>query len=66
MIDDGAWISMLVLFATIVYCTARAIVDLRQKRMIWGIVGLASALALMSLPIKTHAVKINLPAASSR
>jgi len=52
--------------AAAVYCIARAFVDFRQRKYIWGVLGIASAATFMLAPIQTHAVKIDLPAASTR
>jgi len=51
---------------TIIYCIARGIVDLRQRRYLWGALGLLSALMLALAPVKTHAVKLILPAPATR
>lgn len=48
------------------YCVARAIVDFRSKRYIWSAMGFASATAILLRPIQSHAVKIDLPMASSQ
>lgn len=47
------------------YCIARAVVDLRQRRYVWGALGFASAVLILFTPIQTHAVKTNLPQASN-
>jgi len=52
--------------AAATYCIARAIVDIRQRKYVWGILGIASAIVFMLAPIQTHAIKIDLPAASTR
>ncbi|HEX8443870.1 MAG TPA: hypothetical protein VF631_09515 [Allosphingosinicella sp.] len=50
--------------AAAIYCLARAIADIRNRRYIWGALGVASAAVLMLTPIPTHAAKIDLvPAA---
>lgn len=43
------------------FCTVRAVFDLHQKRYGWGIVGIMCAVALLTTPMETHAVKIELP-----
>ena len=48
------------------YCLARAIVDLRQRRYIWGIVGIACGGVTLLTPVPTHAVKVNLDFPASR
>ena len=50
-----------------VYCLARGIQDIRERRYIWALLGFASAAALLLTPVQTHAVKLDIPApASSR
>ena len=49
------------------FCIVRGIVDLRQKRLVWGALGILGGLALWTTPIQTHAVKYDiLPAAGRR
>ena len=48
-----------------VYCITKAVIDLRTRRYAWGIVGVLSAAIFLLTPIRTHAVKIDLPAAGS-
>lgn len=55
---------MLALAAAGFYCLARGIVDLRARRYGWAVAGLASAAILLTVPIPSHAVKIDLPAPS--
>jgi hypothetical protein len=50
--------------AAAIYCIARAIFDLRQKRYVWAAFGLISAGVLLLTPVKTHAVKVDLPVAN--
>jgi hypothetical protein len=44
-----------------VYCLARAVVDLLQKRYVWAVMGLLAAIALVAVPIPTHAIKLDVP-----
>jgi len=44
-----------------IYCIARAIVDLRQRKYIWAALGFVSAAIFILSPIPTHAVKVDLP-----
>ena len=62
----GEWlmISVIALGLAAIYCVARAVVDLREKRYIWGALGVASALALVLIPVPTHAIKVEIPAQS--
>ncbi|RXR30928.1 hypothetical protein EQG66_01165 [Sphingobium fluviale] len=43
------------------YCIAKAVIDIRARRFIWGIVGLVSAAIFMLWPTQTHVVKVDLP-----
>jgi hypothetical protein len=47
--------------AVAAYCFARGIVDLRQRRFVWGAVGILGGIIIMTVPIQTHAVKYDLP-----
>ena len=60
------WTAFLWSFAAVaaaIYCTVKAIIDLRARKYGWGIVGLLSAVVFLTTPIQTHAVKVDLPAA---
>lgn len=59
----NAWV--LAGLAAAAYCIARGIVDLRQRRFVWGALGVLAGLLLMSIPIQTHAVKFDLPPPAS-
>lgn len=59
--NDAAWFSMAALGTVAIYCIAQAVRDLRAKRYVWAVAGLVSALVLVSIPIPSHAVKIDLP-----
>jgi hypothetical protein len=52
-------------FAAGIYCMAKAVIDLRTRKYVWGIIGLLSAVVFLVTPVKTHAVKIDLPVAGS-
>lgn len=52
--------SLAALAATL-YCIARAIVDFRQRKYVWAVLGLGSAAILLLTPISTHAVKVDVP-----
>ena len=52
--------------AVAIFCIVRGIVDLRDQRYIWGIVGIVAGLALLLIPIQTRAVKMDIPPASSQ
>ena len=61
MNDGGMFWWLLASLAATIYCVARAIVDLRQRRYVWAAVGAISAAILLLTPVKTHAVKVELP-----
>jgi hypothetical protein len=44
------------------FCVVRGIVDLRARRYAWGAIGVVIGLAVLCMPVQTHAVKIDLPA----
>lgn len=56
--------TLVVLGIAALYCLTRGIIDLRQRRYAWGAAGLLCAAALMLSPIRTHAVKVDLPQAT--
>lgn len=60
----NSWFWMAALTAVIAYCVAQAIRDLRVKRYAWAAAAIVSAGVLLTMPVQTHAVKIDLPAAS--
>ncbi len=56
---------MIVPLVVAIYCIARAIVDIRSKNYVWAAFGLICGGFILTMPIETHAVKIDLPAPSS-
>jgi hypothetical protein len=54
------------LIGAAIFCIARAIWDLKQRRYGWALAGFASGAALILAPIPSHAVKIELPLSSAR
>ncbi|MEO5493893.1 MAG: hypothetical protein ABIR08_07680 [Sphingomonas sp.] len=53
--------------AAFLFCLIRAVIDLRARRLGWGVAGLivCGLLAWGSMtPISTHAVKVDLPVGS--
>jgi hypothetical protein len=54
-----AW--MLAGLVAAIYCIARGIVDLRQRRHVWGALGICIGAFLLLVPEPTHAVKLDLP-----
>ncbi len=63
--EVSVWGALLVL-AGAVFCIARGIVDIRQRRYAWGIVGLSVGLALLVAPVTNLSIKLNLPPPASR
>lgn len=51
------------LVATI-YCIAKAVIDLRAGKYAWSALGFASAVVLATMPVQTHSVTVDLPAAA--
>ncbi|MBB5716451.1 hypothetical protein FHS94_003317 [Sphingomonas aerophila] len=49
----------------VIYCLIKAVFDLRARRFVWGIIGLLSAGIILLTPMKTHAIKVDLPIAQS-
>lgn len=54
----NAW--MIAGLAAGLYCFLRGVFDFRQRRFVWGALGLLCALLLWTTPIETHAVKFDL------
>ena len=47
--------------ATALFCTIRAVVDLRQRRYAWGAVGLLLGLAVVLTPLPTQSIRVEIP-----
>lgn len=62
IIDSNPLFWSIALLGVIVFCVAQAVRDFRARRYAWAIAAALSALVVMTVPIKTHAVKIDLPA----
>jgi hypothetical protein len=61
MIDpSGFW--MLALLAAALFCLAQAVRDFRAKHYGWAVAAAVAGTILLCMPVKTHAVKIDLPA----
>lgn len=58
-----AWTFVLTL-VTALFCIARSIADIRQRRFVWGVVGLLVGIALASSLIVSTSVKVDLPPAT--
>jgi uncharacterized membrane protein YjjB (DUF3815 family) len=63
LFPEFIWPFLLLLVA--IYCIARAVFDVRQKKYVWAAFGLLSAAAIFLMPMKSHAIKVDLPAPSS-
>lgn len=59
MSSSPAW--MIALVGAALYCLFRAFLDLRERRFGWAVAGAMAAVILFSVPIPTHAIKIDLP-----
>ena len=58
----GDWrVVTAVIRAAILYCVARDLRDLHERRFGRAARGLASAVGLVCVPITTHAVRVDLP-----
>ena len=44
-----------------VFCIVRGIVDLRARRFVWGGLGVMIGLIILCVPVRTHAIKVDLP-----
>ncbi|MBA4089572.1 MAG: hypothetical protein C0494_03125 [Sphingobium sp.] len=51
-----------VLLAVAPFCVVQAVRDIRTKNYVWGAAAAIAAALILAMPIKTHAVKIDLPA----
>jgi hypothetical protein len=51
-------------FAAGLFCIVRGAVDLRQRRYIWGLLGIVIGLTFLLAPIQTYAVKYDLSGTS--
>ncbi|HUD27466.1 MAG TPA: hypothetical protein VMQ93_01250 [Novosphingobium sp.] len=56
------WLWALALLLSGAYCIVRAIFDLRRKRYLWGAAGLVAAAIILSAPVPTASVVVDLPA----
>lgn len=63
---DPSWFWMAALAAVMLYCVVQAIRDFRAKQYVWAVVAAISAAVLASMPIKSQAVKFDLPALAPR
>ncbi|TWB73333.1 hypothetical protein FBZ87_105254 [Nitrospirillum amazonense] len=52
----GVWSVEIMTFVAALYCLVRGLLDLRQKRYVWGVLGLLCGVGVLVMPIHTHAV----------
>jgi hypothetical protein len=64
MMPVALW--MWVVLAAGIFCLVRGVVDVRNRRWVWGVVGIVAGLALLLTPISTHTVKFDLPPGAQR
>lgn len=50
-------------FAAASFCIVRGVLDMRNHRYIWGAVGILAGIALLLMPIRSQAVKMDFPPA---
>lgn len=62
MMEEFSWFWAVALLAIAIYCVAQAIRDFRARHYVWAAAAALSALVIFCTPIKTRAVKIDLPA----
>lgn len=43
------------------FCFARGAVDLRQRRFVWGVLGIAAGMAIVLTPVPSHGMTVGLP-----
>ena len=56
---------MLALGVGALFCIVRAGFDFAARRIWWSVAGLIVALAFVTVPVPTHAVKVDLPVAGA-
>jgi hypothetical protein len=59
-INSGFW--SIALVGVVIYCVTKTVQDFRAKRYIWAIAGLLAGVAIPCVPIKSQAIKVDLPA----
>jgi hypothetical protein len=60
-LGDPAWFWIAALSVVIVYCAIQAFRDFKAKNYAWAAAAAICAVILVTMPIKTHAIKIDLP-----
>ena len=59
--NDPSWLWVAALFAVASYCIIQAVRDIREKRYAWAVAAVISAAVLLSMPIPTHSMVVDLP-----
>jgi len=59
--STSGWFWTTALAAVAVYCAVQAVRDFRAKRYAWAAAAAISAVLLLTMPMQSHAVKIDLP-----
>lgn len=59
MAGNAVWLAIILVAG--IFCVVRGVMDLRQRRYVWGGLGLAIGCAILLVPIQSHAVKVDLP-----
>lgn len=60
---ENSWFTIAAITFVALYCVVQAVRDIRAKRYIWAAAAGISAALLLTMPVQTHAVKIDLPMA---
>jgi len=55
------WVSTVGLIFAAAYCIVKGVQDLRQRKYVWAALGFVAAVAILAMPIPTHAVKVDIP-----
>jgi hypothetical protein len=61
-----AWAWIWICLGVGIFCIVRGVMDLRERRYMWGALGICAGLSLLLTPIQTNAVKFDLPAPGAR
>jgi hypothetical protein len=59
---EGALYSIAALGAVVIYCVVQAVRDVRAKHYSWALAAAVAAIALATIPIKPHVIKMDIPA----
>jgi hypothetical protein len=59
--DVRSWFWDYAIVAVAIYCIVQAVRDIRSKRYLWAIAAAVAAALLLSMPVRTHSVVVDLP-----